>query len=116
MLPDRMSDACIDEAKNARHRPLRTAAETERLEKLGEGVLFLRSTLYHNDVGLGVAEGLRGLNERPRIRSSNASHDFRAGGEREMSDGATRCFLATVNQGDAKRSTARGKDLLDRSF
>jgi hypothetical protein len=97
-----LGDARIDEAKDARHGPLRTAAETQRLEKLGEGALVLWSTLYCDDVGFGVAKGLRGLDERTRIGRSNACDDFRAGGEREMSDGATRCLFATVNKGDAK--------------
>jgi hypothetical protein len=51
-----MRDGCLDEGKDARHRPLRTAAETERLEKLREGALVFRTSLNHDDVGLGVAE------------------------------------------------------------
>jgi hypothetical protein len=108
-----MRDARIDETKNARHRTLRAAAETERLEKLGEGVLVLRSTVYYDDVGFGVAKGLSGLDERARIGGSDACHDFRAGGECEMSDGATRCLFATVNERDAKWSTQRDTGLLD---
>ena len=108
-----LSDARVEEAKNERSGTLRTAAEPQRLEKLGEGDLLLCSTLDHDDVRPGVAQCLRGFDERPRIGRSNACHDLRAGRERELSDGATRCLFATVNEGHAKRSTERGRCLLD---
>ena len=58
-----MSDAHVHEGKNARHRALRTATETQGLEKLGERALVFGSTLYHDDIGFRVAQGLRGLDE-----------------------------------------------------
>ena len=50
-----MSNTCVDEAKDARHRPLRTAAQTQRFEKLGERPLVLGPSLDRDDVGLRVA-------------------------------------------------------------
>ena len=58
-----MSDAHVHEGKNARHRALRTATEAQRLEELGERDLVFGSTLYHDDIGFRVAQGLRGLDE-----------------------------------------------------
>ena len=73
-----LSNPRLDEAKDAWHRTLRTATETEGLEKLGERRFVLRPALDHHDVGSRVAQGLRGLDERTWIGRSNACHDFGA--------------------------------------
>src|SRR5205823_12339914 len=93
-----MSDTCVDEAKDARHRPLRTAAQTQRFEKLGERPLVLGPSLDRDDVGLRVAQGLCGLDEGPWVGRANTRHDLGARREREMSDGATRRLFAAMNE------------------
>jgi hypothetical protein len=113
---ERLGNARVEESKNPQHRPLRAASETQRLEKLGQGALVLRSTPDYDDVGLRVAKSLRRFDERPRIGRSNASHDLNARCERELCNRTARCVLATVKQRDTKRSTECDAGLLDRGL
>jgi hypothetical protein len=111
-----LGDTRVKESKNPRHRPLRAASETQRLEKLGQGALVLRSTPDYDDIGFRVAKSLRRFDEGPRIGRSNASHDLKARCEREPCNRKARCLLATVKQRDTKRSTERDASLLDRGL
>jgi hypothetical protein len=106
-------DARVDQREDSRPRSLRAAPETQRLQKLGEGALVLASTLYHDDVGLGVAQSLRGLDEGSRLGRANTRHDLRARRERDTKDREARGLFATVEEGDAKRSTERDGGSLD---
>ena len=108
-----MGDPCVDQPENARHRPLRTAAETQRLEELGQCPLVLRSAVDDDDVGPRIAESLRGFDERSRIGRPNARDDLGAGRDSEMNDGQARRLLAAMNERDAKRPPERDARLLD---
>jgi hypothetical protein len=108
-----LCNAGVHESEHARHRALRPATETQRLEKLGERPLVLWSTLYDDNVGLRVAQRLCGLDERARVGRSNARHDLGARPERKVDDRATRRLFAAMNKSEAKRSSERDARLLD---
>src|SRR5439155_2571254 len=111
-----VSDTRLDQAKDARHRPLRAASQTQRFEELAQSPLVLRSTVYHDDVRLCIAQGLGGLRERARIVRSKARNDLAARRERKLSNRETRRFFAAMNEGDAKGSIESDASLLDRNF
>src|SRR5207244_10006263 len=96
-----VSDTGLDQPKDARHRPLRAASQSQRFEELAQSPFVLRSTVYHDDVRLCIAQGLGGLRERARIVRSKARNDLAARRERKLSNRETRRFLRAINESGA---------------